>query len=587
MQVVMIQPPSSDENKSFAKSLFFGKILEDMVFPYPKIPEEEKETAKLLIDSIRQYSEKSLDTKKIDQEETIPKEVLSALAEMGLFGIAVPQEYGGSLMSPSFYARIFEEICFYDASLAVTLGGHSSIGLKGIVLFGTDEQKKKYLPDLASGKKFAAFALTEPEAGSDAAGIQTKAELSEDGKHFILNGSKIWITNGGIADLFTVFAKTEEFDSKEKKKKWKITAFIVTRDMGIRTGKEEHKLGIRGSSTTEVYFENVKVPVENVLGPRGKGFKVAMEILNNGRLGLAAGCVGGGKRAIKLARDHATQRKQFQKPIAEFGMIQDKIANMVMDNYAAECMVYMTTSLADRGSDYSIESAICKVFASESVWRIVNEAVQIAGGAAYMRDYPYEQFLRDARIHSIFEGTNEILRCFIALGGFQGPGLYLKEIGQALRYPIKGIGLLSEAAFSRIKRDIVGLGDKITRADPRFKTEIALIEDNVKALARAVEKFLIKYKNKIWEMEFVQRRIANIVIDLYAMICAISRTTSLIKTKGAKKAEHEIQICEVFCNRASRRIRRNFKALEKNDDDHMKAIANRTYAIGGYAFDIV
>jgi len=576
-----------DTSKSFAKSLFFGKILEDMVFPFPDTSKDEKETTCLMIDSFKAFAKDNIDVRKIDEEAHIPKEVFQGLGKMGLFGIAVPEAYGGNHISTTFYARLFEEVCYLDASLAVTLGGHSSIGLKGIVIFGTEEQKKKYLPNLASGKHMAAFALTEPSAGSDAAGIQTKAVLSEDGTHYILNGSKIWITNGGMAEVFTVFAKTEELDEKTQKKKWKITAFIVTREMGVKNGPEEHKLGIRGSSTTEIYFENVKVPVENVLGPKGKGFKVAMEILNNGRLGLAAGCVGGGKRAIKLARDHAVNRKQFQKPIAEFGMIQDKIANMVMDNYAAESMVYMTTSLVDRGvEDYSIESAICKVFASESVWRIVNESSQIAGGASFMRDYPYEQFLRDARINLIFEGTNEILRCYIALAGFQGPGLYLKEIGQALRYPIKGIGLLSELAVSRIKRDIVGLGDRITMANPLFKNDVSVIEGHVKDLARAVEKFLAKYKKQIWEKEFVQRRIANIVIDIYAMTCTISRTTMMIKADGPEKSDHAIQITKAFCQRAGRRVRRNFTSLYKNDDDCLKSIANRTYELGVYPFDI-
>lgn len=576
------------EGLSFAKALFFGNILEELIFPYPEISKEERETTTIFLESFQKFCGQKYRPAEFEKQGKIPKEILEELAQMGLFGMAIPEPYGGNGLSNTAVARVMEEACRVDAALGVTFGGHTSIGLKGIVLFGTEAQKKKYLPGLATGK-IAAFALTEPQAGSDAAGIQTKAVLSEDGKHFILNGGKIWITNGGIADVFTVFAKTEEYDEKEKQKKWKITAFIVTRDMGIRTGPEEHKMGIRSSSTTEVFFENVKVPVENVLGERGKGFKIAMEILNNGRLGLAAGCVGGSKLAIKLARDHATNRKQFGKAIAEFGIIQDKVANMIMDNYAAESMVYMTTGLIDAGvKDYSLESAICKIFCSESVWRIINEASQIAGGASYMTDYPYEKLLRDTRINIIFEGTNEILRCFIALGGFQGPGLYLKEIGEALRDPIKGIGLLSEFAIKKIGRDIVGVKDHITKADRHLKKEVAMIEHSVSEFAYAVENVLQKHLARIVEREFAQRRIANLAIDLYAMICTVSRTTALIKQQGFEKSKFAVELCESFCGRAHRRIKRNLRQqLKGNDDERLKDVANKVYQLGGYPFGIL
>lgn len=574
------------KDTSFAKSLFFGNILEEMVFPYPEPSKEEKETLNIFLDSFNSFAQK-IDCPKWDKDEKIPDQVLKDLADMGFFGVSIPEKYGGSGLSSTAYARIMEKVSGVDASLGVTCAGHQSIGCKGIVLFGNENQKKKYLPDCASGKTVASFALTEPEAGSDAAGIKTKAVLSDDKKHYILNGNKIWITNGGFSDLFTVFAKTLEPDEKEGQK-WKISAFIVTRDMGVRTGPPEHKMGIKASSTTAVYFDNVKVPVENLLGEPGKGFKVAMEILNNGRLGLAAGCLGGAKKAIQLASKHAVNRKQFGKPIAQFGMIQDKIANMVMDAYATESMVYMTTALVDRDvKDYSVESAICKVFSSEAAWRIINEAVQIAGGTSYMKEYPYEQLLRDARINIIFEGTNEILRCFIALAGMEGPGEYLKGIGEALRYPLKGLGPLSDFAVKKIKRDIVGVGDTITQADTHLKQETALIEMYVKHLAWAVEKTLMKHQKTIWEKEFVQRRVANIAIDLYAMFCTVSRTTLFIKTQGIEKAKQSILICQAFCDRAARRIKRNLRSMDNNDDENLKEIANRIYDIGSYPFDII
>lgn len=575
------------KDTSFTKSLFFGNIVEEMVFPYPEISKEEKENINLIIDSFKKYCEKNVNSSKIDQEEKVDPKILTEMGDMGLFGASIPQEYGGIGLSTTCYARLMEEVCKIDASLGVTFGGHQSIGCKGIVLFGTEAQKKKYLPGTASGKALSSFVLTEPEAGSDAAGIKTKAELTPDKKHYILNGNKIWITNGGIASLFTVFAKTLEPDEKEGQK-WKITAFIVTRDMGVRTGHEEHKMGIKGSSTTSVYFDNCKVPVENVLGEPGKGFKIAMEILNNGRLGLAAGCVGGAKKAIQLATQHAINRKQFGRPIAQFGMIQDKIANMIMDCFAAESMVYMTTDLADKGiKDYSLESAICKIFSSESAWRIINEAMQIGGGTSYMKEYPYEQLARDARINIIFEGTNEILRCFVALGGMQGPGEYLKGIGEALRYPLKGLGPLSDFAVKKIKRDIVGIRDTITSADTHLKQETALIETYVNQLASSVEKTLLKHQKNIWEKEFVQKRISNIVIDLYAMICTVSRTTFFIQKDGIGKSRNTILLCQAFCDRAARRIKRNFRSMDGNDDENLKEISNKIYELGDYPYDII
>ena len=265
------------QRNSFSKALFAGSIEQDILFPYPKMDQEEEENLKLILDSVRQFARDNIDPEAIDRDGEIPKEVLQGLAEMGLFGMSIPEEYGGYGFSATAYNRVFEEIGGIDGSLAVTFGGHQSIGLKALLLYGTEEQKKKYLPKLASGEWIAAFALTEPGAGSDAAGIQSLAVKDAQNDHYVLNGNKIWITNGGIADFFTVFVKTPIGENGEKK----ISALAVTRDMeGFSSGKEERKLGIHGSSTTELTFDNIKVPVENIIGPEGKGFKVAMEVLN-------------------------------------------------------------------------------------------------------------------------------------------------------------------------------------------------------------------------------------------------------------------------------------------------------------------
>src|SRR5437762_408591 len=294
-----------DPGASFGKSLFFGDILEDQRFPYPEMPRDQAELVAPICATIDRYMA-GIERRKLDRDGEFPAELLQSLKEMGLFGLIVPEEHGGLGLSNSGYARVMQQVASWDASIAVTLGAHSSIGFKGLLLFGNDAQKRRYLPKLASGENIAAFCLTEPGSGSDAFSIKTSAR--REGDVFVLNGQKLWITNGGIADFFTVFAKTTPDTPGQK---GKITAFIVTRDLGgVTHGPHEDKMGIRASNTTAVFFDNVRIPIANVLGEEGKGFKVAMSILNHGRTGLGSGAVGGQKRLLQAAIAHATERKQ-------------------------------------------------------------------------------------------------------------------------------------------------------------------------------------------------------------------------------------------------------------------------------------
>src|SRR5215472_3521557 len=569
--------------ESFMKSLFHGGIAESVVFPYPEPSQAEVDNLNIMLDSVRKFCAREVDPAKIDREHEIPKPVIQGLAQLGLMGMIIPQEYGGIGLSTTGYARVMQEIAGIDASLAVLLGAHQSIGLKGILLFGTPDQKQKYLPRLATGEAIAAFALTEPSAGSDAAAIQTRAEESADGKTYTLNGSKLWISNGAYADVFTVFARTSPAEEGAKPK---ITAFIVERGAGVRSGPNEHKLGIRGSSTTALFFDDVKIPADNVLGEKGRGFKVAMEVLNSGRLGLASGCVGGCKKLIKMAVERASERRAFGRPIGEFPLIKDKIAQMVGETFALESITYLTTGLVDaRVNDYSVESAICKVYGSETLWRVVNETLQIAAGIGYMQEYAYERMLRDSRINLIFEGTNEILRCFIALSGMQGPGRELVEVAKAMREPIKGFGLLSDFAIRKAR---TALGrERLTKAHPVLNRETAVFEDYTADLAQNVDKVLRKHGKNIAEMQFTQKRIANMAIDLYAIAACIARTTRAIEKRGEEGARREIDLTSVFVSAAERRLAGISHAFDHNDDELRKAIASKTYTDGGYPFDVV
>src|SRR5512133_1150782 len=455
-------PMIDKKTASFMRSLCVGEIEEEILVPYPEPLVAEKETLQAIVATLKaMLGTREKDFAAWDRAGELPGAYLQELRDAGLFGLVVPERHGGLGLGATAYSRVMQELGRYDGSTAVTIGAHGSIGMRGLLLFGTEEQKARWLPRLATGELIAAFCLTEPGAGSDAAGIRTTAV--RDGDDFVLNGEKLWITNGGIADFFTVFAKTS------LEGRGHITAFVVTRDMkGVSTGAHEDKMGIRASSTTTVVLEDVRVPASHVLGEVGKGFKVAMKILNSGRTGLGGGAVGGMKRLVELSVAHAKERVQFGRPIASFGSIRQKLGQMVVDCYAVESVVNLVAGLADKGfEDTAVEAAISQVLASEALWRTADEALQIAGGAGYMRDLPYERALRDSRINRIFEGTNEVLRLFIALAAVNDVADELKDLAHSMRGvladPIKGFGLLSEYARRR-----ASLAARLPREKGRF-----------------------------------------------------------------------------------------------------------------------
>jgi acyl-CoA dehydrogenase family protein 9 len=345
-------------------------------------------------------------------------------------------------------------------------------------------------------------------------------------------------------------------------------------------------MGIRAASTTDLCLENVHVPVSNVIGDVGRGFKVAMQVLNVGRLSLASGCVGACKKLVRMTVERARDRHAFNRPIAEFELIKDKVAWMMSETWALESMTYLTTGLVDaRVGDYSIESAICKTFGSETLWRIAHEALQVAGGAGYMSAYPYERMLRDARVNAIFEGTNEILRLFVALSGMQGPARSLDEVNRAIREPLKGFGLISDFAV-RKARSALGR-DRLARVHPVLAAETTMFEDFTFELARNVEKCIRRYGKQIVELELPQRRMAETAIDLYAVAACLSRTTRLIERLGQERAAPAVELTRAFAAGAQRRLRDNIAGFERNDDESRMRMAERAYSDGGYAFDVL
>jgi len=360
---------------------------------------------KMLRDLAREFTDSEIRpiAMQIDENEEIPHSLIKKLAEVGLLGTAFPEQYGGGGFGEVGYCIAQEEVTKACASTATLIGAHQSIGTNAIYLGGSEELKMKYLPELTSGEKIAAFALTEPEAGSDSFNLKTEAKLVND--KWILNGTKSWISNGSLADIFSVFARTENG----------ISGFVVEKDFpGVHVGPKEKKMGLRGSSANSLTFEDVEIPKENLIGRDGRGFITAMNTLDAGRLGLGAGCVGAAKELLKLSTNYSKQRKQFGNPISKFQAVQFMLADISTNIYAMESIVYRTAHKYDKKENISSDAAIVKLFCSEAIVKIADIALQVHGGMGFSREMPIERFYRDARIMKIFEGTNEIQRLIIA-----------------------------------------------------------------------------------------------------------------------------------------------------------------------------
>jgi acyl-CoA dehydrogenase family protein 9 len=578
--------------QSVVGGFFFGEINESAIFPFPSFSDAQVEIAKEMTSAIDQFAKDNINSEKFDTESHIPEAVIQGLGDMGLLGLAVPEDLGGLGLDYTLYCRVFAQVAAYDASVATMVGAHQSIGYRALLNEGNDVQKKKWLPQLATGKVIAAFCLTEPGSGSDAYSIKTKAVDNNDGT-YTLTGQKLWITNGGLAGFYSVFCKTDHLvDGKNVEK---ISCFIVEKERaGVSFGEKENKMGIRGSETRAVYFDKVVIPKENILGELGKGFKIAMNVLNSGRLSLGAGCVASMKSILKLSVDHATNRKQFDRPIAEFGLIQAKLAKMAEMTYAVESVVYLSTGNMSKGmNDYYMETAVCKVFGSECLWQTIDMGMQIAGGNGYMKEYPYERIMRDSRIQLIFEGTNEILRCLLSLSGVRGPSEDLKEIGKisevssALHDPIKSLGVFTKFARKRIS-NMIG-SQQLTKAHPELKEQSEKFSACLGKFSISVENALIKYGKKIVDNELPQGRLADMSIDLYVMCAVISRTTSILNGSKADQEQKDyiLRMSRQICKDARRRFTRNLLSMAKNNDKNVIKISESVVKYGGYGLDII
>lgn len=568
--------------ESFTKSLFYGAIPEEMIFPYPESTASERDHAALLLERVRDLGRSAIDPARIDREGAIPPEALDALRRAGAFGMNIPQNLGGAGLSLSGQARVIQELAAYDGAVAVTVAAHGLLAANALLLFGSDAQRARWLPAMARGERIGGFALSETGAGSDAGGIRTQATLKPGGL-WTLDGAKSWVTNGGVAELVVVIARTTE---RAQHARPKLTAFVLERGDGFTVSDDPAKLGVRGASTPSMQLPGVSVTSDRVLGEVGRGYKVAMEVLSRGRVGLAAGCVGAARRLLRMSIERATTRSAFGRSIAEFGLIKDKLARMMTETWAMESMVYLTTGIADaKVPDWSLESAMCKVFATEALWRIASEALQIAGGAGASQAEPWERMLRDARVYLLMEGTNETLRAYIALAGLQGPSRQIAEVARAMREPIKGFGLMYDFAMQRA-RSALGR-ERLNRGHSTLRREVLILEEHVAALARGADKVLRRHGKDIAEMQYTQRRLADIATDLFALSACIARCTRAIERKGESGARRETELTAAFTNMADRRLKANLAAFDANDDELLKGIATQACADGAYSFEVL
>jgi alkylation response protein AidB-like acyl-CoA dehydrogenase len=558
---------SGPQALGFAKGLFFGQFNARFLFPYPGLRPEERARTEVLVEEVRRFCNEHIDATAIDRNAEIPQSVVDGLGRLGVLGLTAPVECGGLGFGQLANTKVMDVIGGHCASTAVFVNAHHSIGIRALLLFGTDEQKRRWLPPLCRGEKLAAFALTEPEAGSDASNVQTTATPTPNGKAYILNGTKRWITNGGIAGVLTVMARTPGQGGNKKKE---ITAFLVTPDMpGFKViDARMPKFSIRGTATGQLAFENVVVPAENILGQVGKGLRIALTVLDFGRTTFGASCVGVAKACVKAAATHAKHRVQFEQPLADFELVKKKIAWMGAYTFAMEAVTSECASFIDRGfEDYMVETAMLKVWSTDALWQIVNDTVQIFGGKAFFLDEPYERWLRDARLNMVGEGANDVLRAFIAMVGMKPLADQFLKVKDALAHPWRDLGTLLSFGGNQLWARIHA--PDVPVRSSRLHRAARVLGQRVRAFSLAVQRALMTYRENILFRQYVQERIADAASELYASACTLARLDHLLSDMGngqAEEAARDVTAGLYYLRLSDRRIRACLAALTDNDD---------------------
>ena len=552
----------------FVKSMFWGNFREELLFPYPQVSSEETARCDQLLAALDEYLRNEHPSIQIDQEQEIPDWVIKRLFELGVMGMIIPKQYDGGGFGITNYNRVLERIGRTCGSTAVLVSAHQSIGCGAISLFGTEDQKKHYLPRMASNM-LSAFCLSEPNVGCDAGGQETHCHLTDDGRHYILNGEKKWATSAAMSGLFTVMAKQKLLDPKTGKETERITALICTPDMeGIDIfSRNRAKCGIRGTWQARIRFTNVKIPRENLLHEEGKGLHVALTCLNYGRCTLSAGMVGAGHSAMEQGIKWAQYRHQFDRPIAEFELIKEKIATLSAYSYAMDAMLYMTTGFIDRGDeDIMLETAVCKVFCSEMGFRSTDLALQIMGGEGYMTENEIERLWRDSRINIIVEGANEVMHSFIFAYGSKQLGEHLLAIKTNPTSHIwEGLRLAGEL-YLGLRRP----APSIKRLRPELAHFQHTLEQLVREFSHQVKMMLKTHREKMITKQMIQYRLSWCVLWIYAMACTLARIDKSIRDGvNGEQLEQEMKTVSYICDIAEHEFRTSVRDLRQNTDRTM------------------
>ncbi|MEW6055700.1 MAG: acyl-CoA dehydrogenase family protein [Bdellovibrionota bacterium] len=577
---------------SFVADLFMGKLRTSSILPYPEQSEEDRKIGDAYLEKMHAFLREKVDADEIDRTGEIPPDVMQGLAELGAFGMKIPKEYGGLGLSQVNYNRVLALTCSHCASTTALLSAHQSIGVpQPLRLFGTEEQKKKYLPRLAKGA-VSAFALTEPEVGSDPARMSTTATPSADGSYYTLNGTKLWCTNGAIADILVVMAQTPAIlkDGKEKKQ---ITAFIVEKSMpGLEVLHRCRFMGLSGIQNALLRFDNVKVPTENIIWGPGKGLRLALITLNAGRLSLPASCIGGARQALRIARTWGTQRKQWGAAVGDHEAITSKIGSLTAHLFAMESITWMAGTWVDRKShDVRLEAAMAKVFCSEQTHKIIEDVVQIRGGRGYEKasslkargelPFPVERMLRDSRINMIVEGTSEILRLFIAREALDR---HLKIAGNVLN-PRLGIGLrlaaaVGAGAFYAWWYPAQWLGSLLGWINPlqfsglgKLRCHMRYAKRASHRLARTVFHLMLLNGPKLERRQMQLVRIVDIAMDVFAIAATVARAQARVKRPD--ESQNVEDVADLFCREARARISQNFKLIAYNRDKLARQVSKQ------------